>query len=54
VPESVPSTDKYESVANVVAQSYVFKGVMFAFIMAMVAWYIKRSRSGYSSLKSSA
>jgi len=47
---STPPTDNFVTAANVmVAQSYVFKGLLFGVIMAMVAFYIRRSRSPRSN-----
>jgi hypothetical protein len=43
---SAPSTNGVDLLPSVVAESYVLKMVLFSVILASVAWYIRRRRSG--------
>jgi len=48
---TAPSTDIVKPIPSTVAESYVMKIVLFAVVLALVAWYISRRRSGYKALE---
>ena len=44
---TAPSTDEVDvGIHSVIAQSYGIKVVLFAVILALVAWYVRRRRAG--------
>jgi hypothetical protein len=49
---SAPSTNELDLLPSVVAESYVVKMALFSVILALVAWYIRRRRSGSSAFES--
>jgi len=47
-----PPVDEIDvATSTVIAQSYGVKVFLFAIILALVAWYIRRRRSGYRAIE---